>query len=109
MGVGSELRKILSGEIFSNAKIVKRIPIMFVVFGLIIVYIWAGYNMQRLKKRENDLELSYKELHVTSVLLHKRAQDETTIENIQKLITKYKLESLNLVLEPTTPIEVKND
>jgi len=65
--------------------------------------------MQHLKQRENNLERTYKELHATSVLIHQKMVKETSIENIQLLIKKYKLDYLNLQIEPTSPIEVKND
>lgn len=60
--------------------------------------------MQNLKQEEIKLQNDYQKLHGTAVVTHKRMVDDTDIDNIKALITKYKL---NIIIQQVTPILVE--
>lgn len=96
-GIATGYRDILGGDILTKGSVIKQLPFIFLLFGLVVVYIYnnnlAEKNLIQIERTKKELiELRYEYISSKSDMM----------DSLKQSMVQKKLESLG-IKEPSNP------
>lgn len=75
--IRAHFQEVLSGDVFTRDKVLKQMPLVFLLFVLAAVYIDAGYRAQRQQRQIAELNKQIEEAHFEYLTVSAQLVEQT--------------------------------